>query len=144
DRRERLAAEPETRDREEVLLPRQLARRVAVEREERVLPPHPAPVVRDPDLGLPAVLDRDVDPCGGRVQRVLDQLLDDRGRTLHALARRDLVRERVRENVYTTRHRLSSAHPGSHAPDPPPAGVRAASPPLPATHVRPAARVPPT
>src|SRR5690606_23692916 len=47
-------------------------------------------------------------------------------------------------NVYTTRHRLSSAHPGSHAPDPPPAGVRAASPPLPATHVRPAARVPPT
>ena len=38
-----------------------------------------------------AILDRDVDRRRARVERVLDELLDDRRRTLDDLARRDLV-----------------------------------------------------
>src|SRR5690606_35526696 len=78
----------------------------AVEREERIVAAHAATVVRYADLRLAAVADDDVDARGGRIERVLDQLLDDRCGTLDDFAGGDLVRERVRQDDDPACHSL--------------------------------------
>ena len=50
---------------------------------------HPIAVVLDPQRLLAAELDRHRDPPGARIERVLDELLDDRRRPLDDLARGD-------------------------------------------------------
>ncbi len=97
DARERLAAEPERRDREEILDPRDLARRMALERQARILLVHPLAVIDDPDARRPPLLDLDPHARGGRVERVLDQLLHDARRAHDHLTRRDLVGQVARE-----------------------------------------------
>ena len=54
---------------------------------------HPFAIVLDADLLLAAELDVNRDAAGTGVDRVLDELLDDRGRALDDLAGGDLVRE---------------------------------------------------
>ena len=93
DARQRLAAEAERRDRAEIVGAADLARRVPLDRQPRVLRLHPLAVVLDADQLLAAELDRDGDAARAGVERVLDQLLDDRGRPLDDLAGGDLVGE---------------------------------------------------
>jgi hypothetical protein len=64
---------------------------VALEREQRVVALHADAVVADADRQAPALLDRDVDRRGARVERVLDQLLHRRRGALDHLAGGDLV-----------------------------------------------------
>src|SRR5438309_6228486 len=59
--------------------------------ETRIFSRHAGAVVADFDEFLAAGFEDDVDGPGPGVDRVFDQLLDDRGRPLHDLARRNLV-----------------------------------------------------
>ena len=77
DTGQRLAPEPERRDRREVLEPTDLAGRVPLEGEHRLVRGHALAVVLDPDETLTAQLDRHDDPGRPGVERVLDQLFDD-------------------------------------------------------------------
>ena len=93
NRRQRLAAEPERQDRREIVGAPDLAGRVALDRQPRIVRLHPLAVVLDADLLLAAELDVDRQPAGAGVDRVLDQFLDDRGGPLDDLAGGDLVGE---------------------------------------------------
>ena len=95
DRRQRLTAEPECRDRVEILVARQLGRRVALEGQRQLVGRHPDAVVGDADERGPAVAQIDRDRQGSGVQRVLHQLLDGRGGALDDLSGGDLVDEVV-------------------------------------------------
>ena len=64
---------------------------MARQREREVRGRDAVAVVGDPDQRPAAVGDGHVDPRGARVERVLDQLLDRRGRALDHLAGRDPV-----------------------------------------------------
>ena len=88
---QRLAPEPERRDRRQVLEPADLAGSVPLECEHGLVRGHAFTVVFDPDEPLAAELDCDGDPCRPGIERVLHQLLDDRRRPLDHLAGRDLV-----------------------------------------------------
>ena len=100
DARQRLAAEAERRDALEVLLARDLARRMPAERDGRVLGGHALAVVPDGDEPLPAVGELDADVGRSGVEGILDELLDDRDRPLDDLAGRDLPRK-LGEDVYS-------------------------------------------
>ena len=95
DAGQRLAAKAERADRRQVVGAGDLAGGVALDRQPRVLSLHPLAIVLDADRLLAAELDGDGDAAGAGVERVLDQLLDDRGRPLDDLARGDLVRQDV-------------------------------------------------
>jgi hypothetical protein len=66
---------------------------MALDRQSSVLRFHAFAVVFDADQFLAAEIDRDADPPRARVKGVFDEFLDDRRRTLHNFARRDLIRE---------------------------------------------------
>ena len=70
---------------------------MTLERQRSVLRRHALAVIFHVNEGLAAELDGDREPTSARIQRVFDQLLDDRGRTLDDLARGNLVRQRGRE-----------------------------------------------
>ena len=72
---------------------RDLARRVPLDRQPRVVRLHALAVVFDANQLLAAELDGDADAAGAGVERVLDQLLDDRGGPLDDFAGGDLVGE---------------------------------------------------
>ena len=92
DARQRLAPEAQRADAEQVLVGCDLARGVALDGQQRVVPQHAGAVVGDPDHRLPALLDVDQDARGPGVERVFHQLLHHRRRPLHHLAGRDFVR----------------------------------------------------
>ena len=92
DRRQRLAAKAERPDARKVAVG-QLRGRVALDRELEVLRGHAGAVVDDADEPASAALDRDLDRAGAGVDRVLDQFLHRRRRTLDHLAGRDAVDE---------------------------------------------------
>src|SRR6202162_6624980 len=72
---------------------------MSAKRENRVLGAHPAAVVADRDQPGAAALDLDCNRPGAGVKRVFDQLLQ-RGRgPLDDLARRDLARHLLWENM---------------------------------------------
>jgi hypothetical protein len=97
NRRQRLAAEAERVDGREIGGRRDLARRVPLDRQLRVLGRHPLAVVFDEHKLLAAELDGDADAPCARVDGVLDELLDDRGRSLDDLAGGNLVRQLERQ-----------------------------------------------
>jgi len=70
---------------------------VALEGQQSVVAAHAASVVAHADELAPARLDLDADAGGPGVERVLQQLLDHRGRTLHHFAGGDLVGDLVGE-----------------------------------------------
>ena len=93
DGRKRFAPEPERRDRRQVVRRPDLAGRVPLERQSRVLRRHPLAIVLDADEPLAAELGGDGDAPRARVEAVLDQLLDNGGRALDHLSGRDLIRQ---------------------------------------------------
>ncbi len=81
----------------EVVEGRDLAGRVARERQRQLRRRDAATVVAHPHQLQAAALDLDLDAPGAGVECVLDQLLDDRGRALDDFASGDLVDERITE-----------------------------------------------
>ena len=96
---QRLAAEPERPDAVEVGRDADLAGRVAMHREPRVVGRHALAVVLDANQRPAALLDGHGDPACAGIERVLDEFLDDRRRPLDHLAGRDLVGERGRQDL---------------------------------------------
>jgi hypothetical protein len=72
---------------------------MALEGEQGVVAVHPLAVVPDADLTLAAPGDADVDRARAGIQGILDQLLDDGGRPVDDLARRDAVDGLIVENA---------------------------------------------
>ena len=97
DARQCLSAEAERADRAEILRAGDLTGRVPFDRQARVLRHHPVAVVFHANQLLATELDGDGDAAGIRVERVLDELFNDRRGPLNDLARRDLVREVQRQ-----------------------------------------------
>ncbi len=97
DRRQRLAAKPERRHPLEILEGRELRSGVAIEGEHDVVAPHPRSVVVDRDPALAAGVERDGDAARAGVERVLDQLLDHRSRSLDHFAGSDLAHQPIVE-----------------------------------------------
>ena len=97
DARQRLPAEPQRHDRSQVVEPADLAGRVSLERQLRLCRGHPLAIVLDPYETFPTQLDTHANACRAGIERILDQLLDDRCRSLNHLAGGDLVREFARE-----------------------------------------------
>ena len=93
DAGQRFASEAERVDGGEVVGALNLARRVTLERQPRILRAHPFAIVFDAHEPLAAQLDVDLDAARARVDGVFDELFDDRGRPLDDLAGGDLVRE---------------------------------------------------
>ena len=111
---ERLAAKAVAGDGEEALLGFQLAGRVALQAQERVLAAHAGSVVADRDQPAAAVEEIDLDPGGAGVERVLHQLFDDRRGTLDDFAGGDLVPKRLGEEL-DVRHCTTQGRPRSGA-----------------------------
>ena len=101
DRWQGLAAKTERRDLGKVAR-WQFRRRMALDREAEIVPGHPAAIVDDADEPPAARFDHDIDAGRARVERILDEFLDDGGRPLDDLARRDAVDENRIET--TDRH----------------------------------------
>ena len=95
DRRKRLAAEPQGTDGGQVFFCTQLAGRVPPEGNRCVLGRHAAAIIGNPQIGDPAVLDLYGNLGRTGVNGVFHQLLGDRGRPLHHLARRNQVGQMV-------------------------------------------------
>ena len=114
DRGERLAAEAEGVDADQVRRVADLAGGVPLQGEARVLRGHPFTVVAHADEGLTAVFQ--LHPHGARagVERVLDQLLDDRRRPLDHLARGDLVGHRGRQDGDLRAHSVATSRARTH------------------------------
>ena len=110
DRRQRLAAKAERRDGEQVLHVAQLAGGVAFEGEQRVVAQHAAAIVDDADEAPSAGFDLDAQLGRAGVERVFEQLLDDRGRALHDFAGGDLVGDLVGENADAAHRREGFDH----------------------------------
>ena len=70
-----------------------LARRVALEREPRIIRAHPLAVILDAHKALAAHLDVHLDAARACVDCVFDELFDDRRRALDNLAGSDLIGE---------------------------------------------------
>ena len=94
-----LAAEAVGGDAVEVVAVAELAGGVALEAEERVVLAHAAAVVGDGDEAAPARADLHVDLRRAGIERVFEQLLEDRGGALDDLARRDLVGDVLGQEV---------------------------------------------
>ena len=98
-RRQRLAAKAQRRDGVEVVRRRELRRRMPLHGERQLVAGDSGAVVRHADAPDAASLEIDVDLGRARVERVLEQLLQRRGRALDDLARGDLVDEVVGQRL---------------------------------------------
>ena len=133
DAGQRLAAEAQRVDPHQMVV-RQLGRAVPLHRQRQAVRRHAVAVIGDLDPRGAALVERDRDPPGPGVDRVLDQLLDHRGRPLDHLARRDPVDQRLRQlpddrrglgrrgRIHAGLHRagyeVSSLQPGTRASGP--------------------------
>ena len=99
DRRQRLAAEAERRDREQILDVAQLAGGVALEGEQGIVAQHAAAIVDDADQAPPAGFHFHAHFRRARVERVLKQFLDDGSGPLDHFAGGDFVGDLVGKNA---------------------------------------------
>ena len=97
DRRQRLAAEAQRRNREQIVGGAQLGRGVALECQKRVVVHHAAAVVDDADHALAARFDFDAHGIGAGVERVFEQLLHHRGGPLDHFAGGNAVGDGFRQ-----------------------------------------------
>ena len=104
DRRERLAAKAERMNPKEVVRLAQFARRVRRERQNELVGRYAAPVVDYLNRLDSALLDFDLDARRARVDRILDELLNDVGGPFDHFARRDLINHAFREFPNDRRH----------------------------------------
>src|SRR5450755_691316 len=79
-------AEAKRANGEEIIGDAQFAGRVPLQGDRQILRPYAAAVIRDRDRYAPAFHKLDAHRGGARVQTVLDELLDDRDRSLYDLA----------------------------------------------------------
>ncbi len=93
DRRQRLAAEPEGPDVDEIVVG-QLRGRMPLDRELELAGRHAPTVVGNRDQHAPGVFKRHVVMAGAGIDRVLDVFLHGGRRPLDHLARRDAVDQR--------------------------------------------------
>ena len=110
DGRQRLAAKAQSRNVQQVVGVANLRGGVALEGQHGVVAHHAAAVVGHLDELLAAGLNVDADAARARIQRVLQQLLDHRRRTLHHLAGGDLVGYIFGENVDAAHGSYNSSH----------------------------------
>ena len=96
---QRFAAKAERLDHGEIRQRGQLARRVPDERQRELISRDAGAVVADADRRLARATDVDADPACPGVERVLDQLLDHRGRALDHLASGDRVGDLRRQHL---------------------------------------------
>ena len=75
--RQRLPTKAERRDVREIVRRVELAGGVALEREARVFRAHTDAIIDNPDAVLAALLDENENRARARIDRVLDELLDD-------------------------------------------------------------------
>ena len=92
DRREGFAPESERRDGRQIVSAADLARRVPLDGQSRILRLHPFAIVVNSDQFLAAELNDDRQPPRTGIDGVLDQLLDDGGRPLDDFAGGNLIR----------------------------------------------------
>ena len=97
DAGERLAPETQASDAEQVADVRDLAGRMPADGKRQVVRMNPVPVVDDAHPFDAPLLDQHFHAAGARIEAVLDEFLDDRGRTLHHLAGSDLVGDELRQ-----------------------------------------------
>ena len=97
--RQRFAAKTKGFDDREVGQRRQLAGRMADEREAHLVRGDADAVIADADRDLAGATDVDADPPGASVEGVFDQLLHHRCRALDHLARGDRVSDLGREHL---------------------------------------------
>ncbi len=90
DRGQRLAAEPERADMQQILIV-ELGGGVAIDCEREIAMAHAAAVVGDADPPSSAAIGEDIDPAGPGVDGVLHQFLDHARRTLDHFAGGDAV-----------------------------------------------------
>ena len=88
---------------------------MALQRELRVFPIHARAVVAHANQRLAAVLQLDPDGVRAGIERVLDELLHDRTRTLDDFAGRDLIGDIPREQL-DARTREHAHNPAISAP----------------------------
>ena len=98
DRRQRLAAETEGRDVDQIVLG-QLRGRMALDGERQFLRRHPVAVVAHREIASPAVAQYRLDVPGARVEGVLQQFLEGGGRPLDHLAGGDAVDQGFRQQA---------------------------------------------
>ena len=91
DRGQSLAAKSQSSHAEQVFRIPDLRRGVALEGEQGIVAHHAAAVVGDLDQLLAASLNLNADAGGAGVERIFQQLLGHRSRTLHHFAGGDLV-----------------------------------------------------
>ncbi len=104
DRGQRLAPEPESPERIDIVHRADLARRVPFEGHSRILRRHSAPVVLYLDKLSAAVAEIHRDRPGPRIHGVLHELLHHRRRAVHHLAGGDLIRNGIGKEFYTVGH----------------------------------------
>ena len=107
NRRQRLAAKSQRRDRKQIVRRAQLRRCVPLERQQRIVVVHPAAVVDHANQPLAARFHFDANRARARIKRVLEQLLHHRRGPLDNLARGNLVRYIFREYAYPRHHQSS-------------------------------------
>jgi hypothetical protein len=64
--------------------------------QQRVIPIHPRSIVDNANQRCASTPDHDFHPIRTRIQCILNQFFDDRGRTLNNLSSRNLTRDLVR------------------------------------------------
>ena len=84
---------------------------VAFKGKQGIVRHHAAPVVGDLNQLPAAAFHLDFDARGSGVQRILEQFLQNRGRTLHHLPGGDLVGHVLRKQVNAS-HRIQFNHKG--------------------------------
>ncbi len=99
DRRQSLAPEAQGGHRLD-LVAGELGGGVALERQRHVGRAHPAAVVGDLDPAGAAGAERDRDPRGSGVDRILDQLLERAGRSFDHFTGRDAIDEMLGQAAY--------------------------------------------
>ena len=99
NRRQRFPPESQRSDPVEVNGRLHLTGRMPQKGSRRILSTHPAAIVGDPQIAHAAILNFNRDIAGAGVNRVFNQLLDDRGRTLDHLTRCDQLRHLPRQHI---------------------------------------------
>jgi hypothetical protein len=119
DRRQRLAAEAEEADINEVVAC-ELGSRVALDGEPEIIRSHAGAIVAHRDQRTAAVTQGGIDPPRAGVDGVLHQLLQRRRRAFHHLARGDAVHQRLRQTADRRHGRatLSESRPARRDPIP--------------------------
>ena len=116
DRGQGLAAEAEACDRHQVVDGLQLGGRIASNRQRDFLRRDSRTVIGHLDKAATALFDANLDGPSTGVERVLDQLLDDRGRPLDDLTRSDRRRDALGENAYQHLHLQRPRNPSESRP----------------------------